>query len=54
MAWHLNWVFDWLFQQGLHSASVPGILSLDLQDSDPSKAITGNSFSIPFTNFTFA
>jgi len=26
---------------GLHSASVPGILSLDLQDSDPSKAITG-------------
>ena len=27
--------------QGLHSASVPGILALDLQDSDPSKAITG-------------
>eukprot|EP00795_Rhopilema_esculentum_P015289 gene15289-6501_t len=26
---------------GLHSASVPGILALDLQDSDPSKAITG-------------
>jgi len=26
---------------GLHSASVPGILALDLQDSDPSKCITG-------------
>lgn len=28
---------------GLHSASVPGILALDLQDSDPSKAITGGA-----------
>lgn len=28
-------------QPGLHSASTPGILSLDLQDNDTSKAITG-------------
>ncbi len=29
------------YQQGLHSASVPGILSMDLQASDTSKVLTG-------------
>lgn len=33
------------YLQGLHSASVPGILSLDLCPSDTSKVLTGKLFS---------
>lgn len=34
--------------QGLHSASVPGILSLDICLKDTSKIVTGNQTKILF------
>ena len=32
--------------QGLHSASIPGILALDLQASDTSKVLTGKGGNV--------
>lgn len=38
-----NVTYNWRIPQGLHSASVPGILSLDINPSDHSKLLTGGN-----------